>query len=291
MIPKVDTYFSDALSKYVDVVTSSIGTQNERYIIDEALGNMEPNTLDKFKKAFGQSKKKIDITYAFPKQKEQVDARFVIYRGKLKEDQGSIGSIEGIGAEARPANGENIATEYLPVKKDDSGYFIELSNPIYDLIDIDEIASLDGYVDYETDDPDPKRINLLDSIGIMLGKHLTVHYNIQDTGDRKDYGGTALGFTAKDSIVVQAVSNNEDTVRCLDSILKYVLVIMRSSGRESKYYQIAHIESDGLQFADNMDIDNPVFVIPTVVTYTVSYAVRNDSRAVFERILVNGKDK
>lgn len=291
MIPKTDAYFSDALSKYVNVVLSSIGTENERYIIDEALGNMEQGVLEKFKKAFSESKKTIDITYAFPKQKEQVDARYVLYRGKMQETDGAIGSVQGVAAEARPDNGENIATDYVTVQEDDAGYFVELSQPVYDVVSIEEVSDPGYFIDTEAQDDDPNRLNLTDMISTLLNKKITVSYNVADTGPRKDYGGVSLGFTAKDSIVVQAVSNNEDTVRCLDSILKYVLIIMRSSSRESRFYQIANISSDGLQFADNMQLDNPVFVIPTVVTYEVSYSVRNDSKAVFEHILVNGKEK
>lgn len=291
MIPKTDAYFSDALTKYVNVVLSSIGTKNERYIIDEALGNMEQGVLEKFKNSFSESKKTIDITYAFPKQKEQVDARYVLYRGKMQETTGAIGSVQGVAAEARPSNGENIATDYVTVQKDEAGYFVELTQPLYDVVSIEEVSNPEYVIDTEADDDDPNRLNLTDAIALLKGKKITVSYNVEDSGPRKDYGGVSLGFAAKDSIVVQAVSNNEDTVRCLDSILKYVLIIMRSSSRESRFYQIANVSSEGLQIADNMALDNPVYVIPTVITYEVSYSVRNDSKAVFERILINGKDK
>ena len=289
MIPKVDSYFSEVLRKYLDIVLNSIGTPNECYIIDEALGNMEPGVLDKFKKSFNGAKKSIDITYAFPKQKEQVDARYVIYRGKLQETKGSIGLVEGVAAEARPANGENIATDFVPVQKDDAGYYVELNQPIYDLINIAEVSSYKQFVDWDAIDDDPNRVNLTPLIGSFLGNKITVVYNVADTGSRKDNGGVALGFEAKDSIVVQAVSNNEDTVRCLDSILKFVLILIRSTERDNRYYQLATISSDGLQVGDN-SMDNPVYVIPTVVTYTVSYAVRNDTKAKIEKILLNGKE-
>lgn len=291
MIPKIDSYFYDALTRYVNVVLNSIGTENERYIIDEALGNMEQGTLDKFKKAFAGSKKTIDITYSFPKQKEPVDARYVIYRGDMVEDDGAIGSVQGVAAEARPANGENIVTDYVKVQKDDAGYFVELSQPVYDVVSIDEVSDTGIFLDFYAKDNDPRRLNLNDNIKPFLGFSITVAYNVEDTGPREDYGGVALGFSANESIVVQSVSNNMDTVRCLDSILKYVLIIMRSSAQESRFYQLAKVNSKGLQIADEMVVDNPVYVIPTIVSYKVSYSVRNDSKAVIERILINGKDK
>lgn len=292
MIPKVDSYFSKALKHYVDMVLSSIGTKNERYIINEALGDMEEGVLDSFKQSFGGSdgsKKHIDVTYAFPKQKEQVDARYVIYRGKLEESHDSIGMVQGVAAEARPANGENIQTDFTVVNKDNLGYFVELSKPIYDLISINEVASEQEYVAWEVKDDDPNRLNLTPLIAEFFGKPISVTYNVMDDGDRKDYGGVNVGFNATDSIVVQSVSNNEDTVRCLDSLLKYILIIMRSTQQEGNFYQLAHMTSEGLQIGDET-LDNPVFVIPTVVTYEVTYSVRNDSLSAIKRIMLNGKD-
>lgn len=295
MIPKVDTYFYNEFKRYLKSVISTVGTENERYIIEEALGDMEEGTYDKFVKTFctADSAKSIDVTYAFPKQKEQVDARFTIYRGNIEETSTSIGMDQAVAEAARPAAGENTTTDYVPVLQDDNGYYFELTQPIYELISINEMGNEAAFVDFEARDDDPNRINLTKKAGSLLGIKFSISYVIADTGYRKDYGGVDLGFASKDAIVVQAISNNLDTVRCLDSLLKFILILMRSSQRESRYYQLAHVSSQGLQLGreGNGDMDNPLFVIPTIVSYEVNYSVRNDTKSVFEKILLNGKDK
>lgn len=292
MIPKVDSYIYETLNKYVPAVINSTGTPNERYIIDEVLEGFEPQTADKFKQAFTRlnpDKKDIDVRYTFPKLKEQIDGAYVISKGGTQPNASYIGLTTGVHTDARPNKGENTQTDYLPVQVDDDGYFVELTKPVYSLLSIEELTE-DTYVDYQRDDPDPLRLNLTPVAKNILGSSITVTYTVKDDGFRKDYGGTDVGFTAEDTVIIQSVSNNIDTVRCLDALLRYIMIVARSSARESEFYQLQTFGSDdGLSVVD-MGLDNPVYVISLKATYKVTYALTYDSQAKLEKIILNGKD-
>ena len=294
MIPKLDSYIYGMLNKYVPLVTSSANfADKERYIIQDALGGLESTVSDTFINTFclnGENKKSIDISYEFPKQKEQVDARYVISLGGLEESSDFLGSTTGVGDEGRPANGENIVQEVLPVKQDSAGLFFELSNPILELLSIDEVASLGNFVDYSKGDDDPNRVNLRDSMTPYVGANFTIHYYVKDDGVRKDYGGVDLGFSAKERVVVEAVSNNLDTVRCMYALLKYILIIARSSSEEGNYIQLQQISSSGLQIAQLSpdDLNDIAWVFPVDIEYKVDYQVRNDSLDTLNKISIEG---
>lgn len=291
MIPKVDSYVYGMLNKYVPAVINSAGTPNERYIIDEALEGLEPSTADVFKKAFtnlSSNKKDIDIRYTFPTFKEQIDAAYVVSRGRTNPGTSYIGLTTGVHNDARPDKGENTQTDYLPVQRDKDGYFIELTKPIYSLSSIEELTE-DAFVDYERDDPDPLRLNLTPNAEQLLGNNLTVTYTVKDTDFRKDYGGNDVGFSAEDGVYIQSVSNNIDTVRCLDALLRYIMIVARSSARESEFYQLQNFSSDGLSTADT-GLDKPTYVIPLTVNYSVTYSLTYDRREKLEKIILNGED-
>lgn len=93
-------YVYDTLKYYINKVISTIGTDDESYIIREAIGNTEiggdTSVEDTFMKAFsGNNKQEIQFSYAFPTQKENLDAMYIIMRGSGKESTDSIGSIVG----------------------------------------------------------------------------------------------------------------------------------------------------------------------------------------------------
>lgn len=292
MIPKADAYIYETLNKYVPTILNTAGTPNERYIIDEALEGFEPSTADKFKQAFtrlSDNKKDVDIRYTWPQFKEQIDGAYIVSKGGTQPTDSYIGLLTGVHSDARPDKGENTQTDIIKVQVDEDGYFVELTKPIYSLDSIEELTE-ETYVDYERDDPDPLRLNLTPLAEHLLGDDITVTYTVKDTDFRKDYGGADIGFQAQDSVIIQSVSNNIDTVRCLDSILRYIMIVARSSARESEFYQLQSFGSDdGLSVLD-MGLDKPVYVISIRATYKVTYALTNDSQAKLEKIILNGKD-
>jgi len=289
MIPKADAYVYETLKKYIEKVIATIGTDDERYIIREAIGNTMINGDDSIADTFinsfsGANKSKIEFSYAFPTHKENLDARYVIMRGAGEESTASIGNLVGEHDNERPQGGENEQVDSCKVLKDDAGYYFELTLPIAELITIDQVSS-ENFVDWEANDSDPKRINLTDLAADFLGATFNVSYIVADSGYRKDYGGVDAGFTFKEKVMIQAISNNVNTARCLDSILKYVLIIMRKSHREGNTYQLSEIESQGEQLLD-MKLERPIYAFPTIVTYLNTYSVTTDSADRFKEILI-----
>lgn len=291
MIPKIDSYFKQTLEKYLNKVLGSVGTENERYIIDEALGGMEKGTIDVFKNSFtskSKNVKPVDVSYVYPSQKEDVGGRYVIMRGKTQPSDKYIGNVTGVHEDGRPANEENIKSELLKVQHDDNGYFLQTSLPILNLITISELT-IDNFVDFERDFGDDFRLNLNENAANILGYNLDVTYLVKDKGYREDYGGDSQGFMVNESIEVNSVSNNIDTVRCLDSILRYIMIVMRSSFEENNYFQLQTFGSAGLSVADQQ-MDKPLYVIPLVISYKVTYSLPNDGISRFKKLVLNGED-
>lgn len=290
MIPKVDSYVYGILNKYLPLIISSANDPSkERYIIKDALGGMESDVADTFINTFckdSAEKKELEVSYAFPKQKSQADARYVISLGEMEEDSDYIGGLTGIGEEGRPDNEENVLTETVPVLKDAEGLHFELSKPILNLSSIDELSSVDNFIDKDKEDDDDNRVNLNDKMLNYVGKEFTITYVAQDEGPRKDYGGVDLGFKATEHVIVEAISNNLDTVRCMYALLKYILIISRSSSNEANYRQLQHISSSGLQIAQmsSTDLNDIVWVFPMDISYSVDYQIRNDSLATLDDI-------
>ena len=289
MIIQLDKYVEDNLNKYLTAVLGSIGTQNENYVINYALWGLEDKVIENFKNSYKLTSGNtlpIDVGYSYPTQKEQMNARYVIMRNGTKEMSGGIGQDTGF-FENRPANGENIQVESVTVNHDDTSdtYYVTTSQPISDVYGVEEATN--GIIDRDNTEIGSTKIIIKNDEGsILVGNPITITYLAQDTGYRSTYGGNDKGFTAEDSVRVVSVSNNIDTLRCLDSIIKYIYILMKNS-KENAYYQEANITTGPVTLVQEYSsLDMNVYQIETILDYNVTYAVPNDSSERIADVLI-----
>lgn len=289
MIPKLDTYVQETLKSYIEKILYTIDQPNESYIINSAIGRTSDEdskqACEDFKSLYRENHNFITYSYVYPPQKEDVTAMYVIMRGPAQETDDYLGNIVGVHDYGLPANDEDYVTESVPLKKDDFGYFLELSHPIIEFYALSDFTS--NFVDKSKGDADPNRVNMVDAIAPYLGQPIEITYKVADTGSLKDTGGTDFGFNKREQVVVQAISSNINTVRTLDSLLSYTTILMRESPREQRYYQLGHTESKGLNILEGLgsSLDKPVYVIPTILTYDSTYSVSKNTAQRIDEIL------
>lgn len=256
----------------------------ECYIIDETLKDIDEEARTSFKEAFcgDNPKKSVNVTYEYPQTHSATDAMYVIQLGSGNETQDSIGGVEG----SYDFRQDGVVREKVVLRQDDADptrMVIPVSSPIGSVEGIPEL-SLSVSDDFKISDYEMsfKYDQLLD------GMEVTVLYTSKQMDESPDLAGVIQGFTAKETVNIVPLSYNYDTVRCLDAILKAILITMRQSIPEKTMYQLQGISYGTMQnVLPNMD--KPVFGRPYAIEYTVSYSLDNDhTRKVTEVIRRGG---
>lgn len=299
MIPTVDNYFYQRFKKILRAILESVDDKdNESYVIGEALHGYSQDLQDNFKKAFGitkdTSKLPIDVSFSYPNVASQANACYVIKRGKSEENSqlDGIGNQTASGSYGRPAVGESIVgREKAVIAKDETGFYVTTSYPILEMLHINEMD--DTYLDTDNFKVGSNQFRLTANVNDrFLGSSIHVSYVRQDTGSHKDYYSTPIGYAVKEQVIITSLSNNADTVRELDSILKFALIYMRNNYKESDYYQNPYIHTDPLSLLslggkDGESVSANVYAIDTYVDYDTTYQVSKDSATRIKEIMVS----
>jgi hypothetical protein len=296
MIPTVDNYFVSRFKKILRAILTSVDDKGtEPYIIDEALHGYSKSVRDKFKKAYAIKNNKsalpIDVWFSYPDVTSQTKACYVVTRGSSSEDVDAdgIGNFTGDTSEfGRSIVGENISTERSVLQKDEQGFYIPTAYPILSVIGIDNLdfASIDS----DNTISGSNQIRLFSYVvsDNLIGTPMQVSYVIKDTGIHKDYNSTNIGYAMTEDIVISSLSDNADTTRELDSLLKFILIYMRDNGKESNYYQLPTIKSEPLGTPDiGGKADSNIYIINTTVTYKTTYQVSRDSATRIKDIIIS----
>ena len=294
MIPTVDNYFANRFKKILDAILRSVDDKdNESYVIDEALRGYSDSQRDKFKKAFcyynGKSNQSIDVNYTYPNVTEQANALYVVSRGSSDENTGAIGNeMADTSDYGRPANGEStISDEQVVVAKDDKGTYATTAFPILEMVSITEADA--SVMDIDNFEPGSNKFRFTSIIDdSFIGEPFHVTYIAKDTGIHSEYSSKAVGYELHEHLDVSAISSNVDIVRELDSLLKYILILMRDKGIESNYFQNPKLSSEplGTLSLGNSGADSPVYVINTSIEYTTSYIISKDSATRIKKIML-----
>lgn len=295
MIPTLDNYFVKRFKNVLNAILSSVDDKDsETYVINDVLQGYSQDEVESFKNSFciykGKAKYPIDVLLSYPNGTTQTKACYVVTRDSGEEDTDNsfLGNTSsntyGFG---RAANGENVVDREAVVihEPDEKGYYAETKYPILNMISIAEMSS---YIDTENFVQGSNKFRLL-NCERFVGKEIHVSYIRKDTGIHKDYSSRGVGIPFKESISIDALSNNTTTTRELDTLLKYALIIMRDSGKESNYYQLPAIKMEPLSTLkfDNADSpDSPVYVIKTVIEYATTYQISKDSATKIKDILL-----
>lgn len=262
LISSIDTYVYDKIKKTLDVILK------DKYIIDTALARIDEDARENFKDTFTGEKPKRDIemSYQFPQVKEEFVARLVVQMGSGGLAEESIGSVEGTFTYRELGS---VKEQVIVKDLGQSRVGFELEHTIGDIETIEQLAFMEED-DVKVED------NILSfskaRLGELLGMSLTVHYIAKEkapTGE--DPKGVKLGFTSKETVVVTPLSTSMDVARCLDAILKVVLIIMLHSEEELNEYLLQQHSFEGMQNIIPEPLDKLIFGRPLTLTYNVSH--------------------
>lgn len=275
MIPSLDTFVYTKIKQNLNAILS------QPKIINEALAMVDDEARENFIKTYcgKDAKREIGVSYVFPQVKEKFDARIVIQLGEGKEQENSIGSVEST-FQYRDT-GDRI--EPTIIEAEDDRLYLETLHPIGDyegsdtlsLSESDNAEIIDNRVYF-------KRAGNENLIGLALTVYYTSREELPD-----DPKGVQKGYTSRDTIEVTPVSDNMDTARCLDALMKVILIIMLEDVEEKTTYGLQSANFSPMQNLVT-DADRIIFGRPLTLSYTVSYAIDFDFTIELKEIILRG---
>lgn len=264
MIPSLDTYVFNQVKSNLTAILSS------PKIVDTALQGLDKNARDSFKQTYcgENANREINVTYVFPQNKEGFDALYFIQLGEGEEKNDSLGLTEGT-YDTREG-GTNREPVSIQVDYESNRLFMEVAKPI---------ASIDGYdgITFAKSDEvtlEGNRIYFkLITNEHLIGADIVVNYT--DKLDNLNPIGIKKGFTSRDTVIITPLSTNMDTSRCLDALLKVILIIMRQTVEEQSAYALQTAYFEPMQALET-GADRIAFGRPLTLAYTVSYSLDFD---------------
>jgi len=264
LIPSLDTYVFNQVKSNLTAILSS------PKIVDTALQGLDKNARDSFKQTYcgENANREINVTYVFPQNKEGFDALYFIQLGEGEEKNDSLGLTEGT-YDTREG-GTNREPVSIQVDYESNRLFMEVAKPI---------ASIDGYdgITFAKSDEvtlEGNRIYFkLITNEHLIGADIVVNYT--DKLDNLNPIGIKKGFTSRDTVIITPLSTNMDTSRCLDALLKVILIIMRQTVEEQSAYALQTAYFEPMQALET-GADRIAFGRPLTIAYTVSYSLDFD---------------
>lgn len=264
MIPSVETYLQKEVKSLLRVILS------ECYIIDEVLKDFDNKVVETFKDTYCSelnAKHEIDVRLSNPDVRRPFLATYIIQLGEGSETRASLGGVEGtfVGKEI------GYRDEQVEVKYDSTTdqNFVELSEEIGIFISSPHIAfSQSDNLKFVRNRMYFKGYGNEHLIGMTVG----IQYQAKHPDGNTEPHGYQKGFTASDTIMITSASTNMDTLRCLDAILKVILIMLRQSDSEQNVYNLQKIRYSALAPVLT-DGEIQVMGRTTTISYTTSYSV------------------
>lgn len=279
MIASIDTYLANEIESKLGIILAN------RYIIEEILKGVQPNIAANFISAYtGSNPREIPIVYTMPQDKQTQQGAIYIGLREGEETNPSLGFLEA--TYEFKTGGQNSDQATIQALSDNSRLYLEVSKPI------GKLDNVDGMIFSKTDNVtiEGNRIYFAYDSSLVGVGPLTVYY--EDTlGDEV---GIKRGFTTTEHYSVLAVSTNMDTVRCLDLILKAILILMRSNPDEQTNNLLQKIQFGQIAPQDTGTTGSdgtPMLLYgrETIISYRVSYNLDSPLSNILTQINVNMK--
>lgn len=252
-----DTYISQLLKDKTRALLSKC------YIMKEVLKDFDSEVRDNFLQDFCGENPKLDvnISYTFPQSPLEATASYVVQLGNSNENGSSLGNI--LGSYEGEEGDENSVQ--LEIQEAEDYLFFEFPTELASM-PISTDLQFSGYDNVTLDK------NLLkmrkDGNEHLVGNYYTFFY-IEHRGDSK---GSVKGFEADESVVVIPLSNSIDTARCLDAVLKMILIMSRENLEEQNVMKLQN-----LTFGDMAPVyddgERPIFGRPVTIRYQVTHSI------------------
>ncbi|MDN6750866.1 MAG: hypothetical protein L0L95_11490, partial [Staphylococcus equorum] len=253
-ITSVDSYLLEEIEPRLKTVLKNC------YIIDEVLKDYNQSTIDNFKEGFCGENANHEVTVGFktPEFKNNTKAHYLIQLGQAEESNTSFSNIQ---ADYLEASG-NTFSEFSTAYKEEDRLKLKVSKPIHEVINVEHI-SFAKFDDLKWED---NVISFRYEGNESLENYQAVVNYVEKTGDTK---GLVKGFTVNEEVTVVGLSDNVDTARCLDAILKMILISMRDNLYEQQSLQLQRLKFGDLSPIIT-DTNFYIWGRPTIITYQTS---------------------
>lgn len=253
-ITSIDSYLLEEIEPRLKTVLKNC------YIIDEVLKDYNQSTIDNFKEGFCGENALHEVTVGFktPEFKNNTKAHYLIQLGQAEESNTSFSNIQ---ADYLEASG-NTLSEFSTAYKEEDRLKLKVSKPIHEVINVEHI-SFAKFDDLKWED---NVISFRYEGNESLENYQAVVNYVEKTGDTK---GLVKGFTVNEEITVVGLSDNVDTARCLDAILKMILISMRDNLYEQQSLQLQRLKFGDLSPIIT-DTNFYIWGRPTIITYQTS---------------------
>lgn len=278
MISSTDTYVYNQIKTKLNAILTHPD------ILAQALAGLDEKARENFIKTYAgeNPKREVQVSYQFPGTKEAFDARYVIQMGSGHEASRSIGSVEST---FTFREGEELF-EYSTVQIDGDNLYIEVSEPIGRYHSTDSIS-------FSQND----NLNLVGNRLVfrkagneqLVGLRVGVSYLSKVETNEEDPIGLKKGYTSNEEIEVTPISTNMDTARCLDAILKVIMIIMLDNIEEKTGFLLQKLTFNPMQNIIS-DADRLVFGRPLTIEYVVNYTVDYDLTRKLTEVILRGLD-
>lgn len=265
------------------------------------LKQINDEARENFIKTFGgiSPKEEVQVTFEYPNTKIDQKANIVISMGSAKESKSYIGNVAGTFdyVEDEFEEREEVA---LQVEEETNRYFLEMSKPVGELVQVQDISfSIQDNVQLEGN-----RIyfNRRGNEWIMdefitetysdtattteNSTILVVNYVSKVEGINGDPVGRITGFTANERVNISPLSTNMDIARCLDMLMKAVLIIMRDSVEENSMYVLQKVDFGTMNLQIKQG-DTNVYGRTLTIAYTVDHTLEQELYRDIKNIKLN----
>lgn len=259
---------------------------SQPYIIKELLEDIDDKTVDEFIQRFSKSPtskgvKEIPVYFGYPQDIKSMDAMVSVTSGNGQETSQSIGHVDG----SFEGQG-HIYTESLDIKEFEviEGIEYAVGEVLHDILYVDGIAEISTeHITHEDKKVRIRVTNVLAMSTINIGDTYTITYTSKVTGK----SGLAVGFTAREEVVISIVSMNESTIACLDILIKACIITMRESLRERVMTDLPKISYTPIQPIDPELVPSTPHIVFTrdySIVYTVSHNIPKVNTKVLTQI-------
>lgn len=245
-INTIDTYISNRISDVLNGFLSSRST-----LEDNILSDLPDDIVEPFINTFGFNsdgiaKQEIPVLFTFPQNKEQGTFILVQYEGSEEDkDNSSLGNLQS--GVYDYAEGDEIKEKSF-VQVDTTGEtpiaFIEMKNNVYAVDNILEISGSEKLA-FKGNKIFVPYMDIYKSFKVPVTVFYTVYRQHRNGGNINHKDVMGYGINLQEVCVVDFISNNQDTLRCLSNILLAISIYLRQTLEDNSSIYLPTISTQG----------------------------------------------
>lgn len=204
---------------------------SQTYIIKELLEDLPQKVVDDFinKYAVNVDKKPvvpIPVNFGYPQDLQSTTAIVSVTSGNGQEETNSIGFVEGTYEGKGYITKERIEISGFEIK---DGLEYAVATTKKEILKVDTISEIASeYITHEGNKVYIQVSNVFEHGTFTVGDSFTCMY-YQKVNEKV---GASIGYVAREEVLISVVSNNMDTLVCLDMLVKVCIITMRESLRD-----------------------------------------------------------